>query len=732
MTLGVSSDARVAAEYHHATGGNPFLLSALLSDIDRRHPPGVDELLARLDGDALPEVVRALAHGLEPLSPAARHALEAAVVLGNAATVDNIAELIDATPSTVEEAADAMLELGLVKPGWPLRLEHPLVASTVHRMIPADRRQQAHERAATLLAEAGAPLRRRGSPPRPDRPLGRRRTGVVARRRGAAGRGRGRRQRGPRALQPGPRRATRERPSRRHAARDGPRRGAPAPSVGGRPARRGAADRGRPRLGGPRHARRPVAHRRHPLCHRGARRHGRGAQPARTTTTTSCPCTSPWRPTCSTRTSTRVSCPSTRPTSTPRGPRAGCGACAGPAPRPTRWPRVSTPPPPSTSSSRRGAAPSSPTATWSTSSSWPTAGSRCCRAGADDEGLALLEGLRDATVAAGDPQAHRVALVAPAARPRAAQRPHLGALGRRRGHRDRGHAATARSTPPPSPGATSWRSSPTAPTTTWSSSAPSSPRWSNGPTTSGRSSPSPPPSSSAGPGSAGASVGEALEAFRRAQRSAERALVRSPAVTEWRAGQALAAAALGDRVTARRLGRPAARAGPASTARPVPSPARCGWWPASAPTARGRAAHRSGRPPRRHRPRHRACHHLARPRRSPAGRRRPGRRPTAAPHRRRPGGPRRVPRRSSSGRAPSCGPRAPGPAAWPSPGSSHSRPPSAAWSTWPRGTSNADIAGQLFISVKTVESHLAHAYRKLGISSLGGAARPDRRGVVGR
>ena len=121
-----------------------------------------------------------LAHGLEPLSPAARHTLEAAVVLGNAATVDNIAELIDATPSTVEAAADAMLELGLVKPGWPLRLEHPLVASTVHRMIPADRRQQAHERAAWLPRKPAHPsaawLTTSPRPPPRATPDGRRRS----------------------------------------------------------------------------------------------------------------------------------------------------------------------------------------------------------------------------------------------------------------------------------------------------------------------------------------------------------------------------------------------------------------------------------------------------------------------------------------------------------------------------------------------------------------------------
>jgi DNA-binding CsgD family transcriptional regulator len=33
------------------------------------------------------------------------------------------------------------------------------------------------------------------------------------------------------------------------------------------------------------------------------------------------------------------------------------------------------------------------------------------------------------------------------------------------------------------------------------------------------------------------------------------------------------------------------------------------------------------------------------------------------------------------------------------------------------GASNRDIAQGLFVTVKTVEMHLGHAYRKLGISS---------------
>ncbi|MEU6173264.1 AAA family ATPase [Streptantibioticus parmotrematis] len=154
-----------ACALFEASNGNPLYFLALLQahrDTGPLPQPGFPAAAGAVSGepDGLPTGLAALLlDELAPLSPACRAAVEAACVLGDRATPELIGELTGAGP---EETLDALRELvrrDLLRPGHGgrrLTPRHPLIRALVHESIDPWLREELHRRAAAGLAAAGA------------------------------------------------------------------------------------------------------------------------------------------------------------------------------------------------------------------------------------------------------------------------------------------------------------------------------------------------------------------------------------------------------------------------------------------------------------------------------------------------------------------------------------------------------------------------------------------------
>jgi DNA-binding CsgD family transcriptional regulator len=150
LDSGVTDDFAKACR--EATGGNPFFLDALLREV-REEEIATDALGAaqvRRMGPA------AVAHGvLLRLSgtPAATSALVRAIaVLGDGATLGEAAALAELDRQQAATAADLLAALGLLAPGETLEFVHPIVREAVYADIGSHERSAAHARAADVLA----------------------------------------------------------------------------------------------------------------------------------------------------------------------------------------------------------------------------------------------------------------------------------------------------------------------------------------------------------------------------------------------------------------------------------------------------------------------------------------------------------------------------------------------------------------------------------------------------
>jgi DNA-binding CsgD family transcriptional regulator len=139
-----------------ATRGCPFLLREVLTTAAER---GLEPVAADADAVAalVPEtVMRAALDRIERVGEIAAAIARGAAVLGPDALLRHAATLAGVDMAAAADAADALAWAGVLRESEPLEFGHPLVRSAVYAEIPAARRARLHGYAARLLAEEGA------------------------------------------------------------------------------------------------------------------------------------------------------------------------------------------------------------------------------------------------------------------------------------------------------------------------------------------------------------------------------------------------------------------------------------------------------------------------------------------------------------------------------------------------------------------------------------------------
>jgi DNA-binding CsgD family transcriptional regulator len=150
-------DDRFVRACLEVTGGNPFLVGELLEVLAAR---GTDPTAAAADdvGAIVPRgVANAVLLRLARLAPAAAGLARALSALGDGAQVGDAARLAGLAASDLEAAMGALVSVGVVEPGGTVRFTHPILRAAIYGDLSRAARERLHHAAATILRERGAP-----------------------------------------------------------------------------------------------------------------------------------------------------------------------------------------------------------------------------------------------------------------------------------------------------------------------------------------------------------------------------------------------------------------------------------------------------------------------------------------------------------------------------------------------------------------------------------------------
>lgn len=158
--LGGESDDGFVAACHQVSGGNPFLLSELVRALavrsiapDAAHVDAVREL-------APDRVARSVVARLSRLSADSRTVARSLAVLGDDSEHGLVAALGGLEPRAALRAADQLRAAAILDANESLRFLHPLIRTALYADIPGGERTVLHLSAAALLKERGAATER--------------------------------------------------------------------------------------------------------------------------------------------------------------------------------------------------------------------------------------------------------------------------------------------------------------------------------------------------------------------------------------------------------------------------------------------------------------------------------------------------------------------------------------------------------------------------------------------
>jgi len=151
--LGRQADDTLCLACHASTGGNPFLLESLAAAL---HGPGDGDPLARVESLGAEPAGRELLRRVAQLGEDAGRLTRALAVLGGPVPLEHAAALAGQDTATAARLAEGLRAADVLAPGPMLEFAHPIVRTAVYEAIPPGERALAHAAAAQLLDRDGS------------------------------------------------------------------------------------------------------------------------------------------------------------------------------------------------------------------------------------------------------------------------------------------------------------------------------------------------------------------------------------------------------------------------------------------------------------------------------------------------------------------------------------------------------------------------------------------------